>query len=77
MEHSSFFLLLIFPRLKSKRTLSEAKKLLKQTKNTPFQARSGNEPLGWLEGNQKSEKQLLKGKLNKTIKRMQNTAVIK
>ena len=44
MEHS-LFLLSIFPRLKSKRALSQAKKSIKQTSNTPFHARSGNEPL--------------------------------
>ena len=43
IEHS-LFLLLIFPRLKSKRALSKAKKSRKQTKNAPFHARSGNEP---------------------------------
>ena len=41
----SLFLLLIFPRLKSKQALSEAKISIKQAKNTPFHARSGNEPL--------------------------------
>ena len=40
----SLFLLLIFPGLKSKRALSEAKKSVKQTKNAPFHARSEYEP---------------------------------
>ena len=44
MEHS-FSLLLIFPHLKLKRALREAKKSIKQTKNTLFHARSGNKPL--------------------------------
>ena len=44
VEHS-LFLLLIFSRLKSKPALSGAKKSIKQTKNTPFHARCGNEPL--------------------------------
>ena len=35
-ERGILFYLLIFPRLKSKRALSEAKKLIKQTKNTSF-----------------------------------------
>ena len=42
MEHSLFFLL-IFPRLKSERAQS---KKINKTKNTPFHARSENEPLG-------------------------------
>ena len=42
MKHSTF-LLLIFSRLKSKRAVGEAKKSIKQTKNGPFRARSGNE----------------------------------
>ena len=43
MKHF-LFLLMIFPRLKSKRALSEAKKSIKQTKNTLFHACSENEP---------------------------------
>ena len=43
-EHS-FFLLLIFPRLKFKRALTDAKKSAKQTKNIPCHACSGNELL--------------------------------
>ena len=43
-RNGAFFLLLIFPRLKSKRALREAKKSIKQTKNNVFHARSGNEP---------------------------------
>ena len=39
------FLLFFIQRLKFKRTLSKRKKSIKQTKNTPFHARSGNEPL--------------------------------
>ena len=43
--NGGFFLLLIFPRLKSTRALSKAKKSIKQTKNAPFHARGANEPL--------------------------------
>ena len=39
------FLLFIFTHLKSKQALSEAKKSIKQTKDAPFHARSGNVPL--------------------------------
>ena len=41
----SFYFLLIFPRLKSKQALSEAKKLIKQRKNNSFHVSNGNEPL--------------------------------
>ena len=44
MEYS-LFLLLIFRHLISERVLSKAKKSIKQTKNTPRHALSGNEPL--------------------------------
>ena len=43
IEHC-LFLLFIFPRLKLKRALSKAKKSIKQRKNTPFHAGSGNGP---------------------------------
>ena len=44
--NGAFFVsFMIFPRLKSKRVLSKAKKSIKQTNNTPFLACSGNEPL--------------------------------
>ena len=41
-----FVFLLIFPRLKSKRAPSEAKKSVQQTRNTPFHACSENKPWG-------------------------------
>ena len=34
-----------FPRLKRRKAQSEAKKSINETNNTPFHARSGNEPL--------------------------------
>ena len=42
MKHS-LFLSLIFPRLKFKLALSEAKKSIKQTKSALFHARNGNQ----------------------------------
>ena len=42
-EHS-FFFLLIFPRLKLKRAVTEAKKSTKEKKNALFHARSKNGP---------------------------------